>query len=142
MTGSSFEMRARRWVLLGAALLALWTGPAWAGGAGEPVRLDILNAGVGARLHCVLVLAHFVTLEAGGAEPGETLGLSFVRDPADGTLIYAGDDGRAMAVENVLCGVSGDWSDTRGDVAILSLRDGSRHRLRVECALDGRLACR
>ncbi len=44
MTGSSFEMRARRWVLLGAALLALRADPAWAGGAGEPVRLDILNA--------------------------------------------------------------------------------------------------
>ena len=142
MTGSSFEMRARRWVLLGAVLLALRIGPAWAGAAGDPVRLDILNAHVGERLHCVLVLAHFVTLEAGGAEPGETLGLSFVRDPADGTLIYAGDDGRRMAVENVLCGVSGDWSDTRSDVPILDLRDGTRRRLSVECALDGRLLCR
>ena len=142
MTGSSFEIRARRWVLLGAALLALRTGPAWAEGDGESVRLDILNAGVGARLHCILVLAHFVTLEAGGAEPGETLGLSFVRDPADGTLIYPGDDGRRMAVENVLCGVSRDWSDTRGDVPIQGLRDGSRRRLGVECALDGRLRCR
>ena len=109
-TGASFEMRARRWVLLGSALLAPWIGPARAQSDGESVRLDILNAGVGTRLHCILVLAHFVTLEAGG--------------------------------ENVLCGVSGDWSDTRGDVPIQGLRDGSRRWLGVECALDGRLRCR
>jgi hypothetical protein len=134
------KMCARRWVLTGVAAMAFQATTAWA--AGESVRLDIRNTDVGAPLHCVLVLAHFVTLEAGGAGPGHGLAITFTRDPADGTLIYRGDDGRAMAVENVLCGVSGDWSDTRADVPILVLRDGTRSALAVDCVLDGRLRCR
>ena len=130
--------------------LAVWAAalvlPAWAEAEAEAgqetVALEIRNAGVGAPLRCTILLAHFVTLEAGQAAPGETLRLSLVRSGGDGVLLFRGDGGKQMAVENILCGVSEDWSRTRSDVPLLDLRDPGRGALQVACSLAGRLRYR
>ncbi len=129
--------------------LAVWAVvlvmPAWAEAEAEAgqemVALEIRNAGVGAPLRCTILLAHFVTHEAGEAAPGETLRLSLVRG-GDGILLLNGDGGKQMAVENIICGVSEDWSRTRSDVPLLDLRDPARAGLQVACWLAGRLRCR
>ena len=93
-------------------------------------------------LRCTILLAHFVTLEAGEAAPGESLRLTLIRNGEDGVLLLRGGDGKPMAVENILCGVSEDWSRTRSDVPLLDLRDPARGALQVACSLAGRLRCR
>ena len=134
---------ARRWALgCIAAVSALLPPPVgWADTAGEKVRLEIVNAGAGQPMRCILVLAHFVTLEAGLVEPGESLRLTLEREAADGVLSVRGEDGRRMAVENLLCGVSGSWSETRSDVPLSTLRDSALGELRATCVLAGRLRC-
>lgn len=109
--------------------------------AHTPVRLEVVNAEAGTELRCVLVLAHFVTLEAGRIAPGESLSLSLSRDGRDGTLAMPRDDGRWMAVESLLCGAAERWSDSYAGVPLTGLADGTRARLRVACALDGRVTC-
>ena len=152
--GDRKRMRQGVWRRVLRVGLAVWAalvmpaGPAWAGAgveaeAGqETVVLEIRNAGVGSPLRCTIVLAHFVTLEAGEAAPGEALRLSLIRNGGDGVLLLRGEDGKQMAVENILCGVSEDWSRPRSDVPLLDLRDPARGALEVACSLAGRLRCR
>ncbi len=134
--------RLRYCLAVWASALVAPAGPARAEAGQETVALEIRNAGVGSPLRCTILLAHFVTLEAGEAAPGEALRLSLIRGGGDAVLFVRGAGGKQMAVENILCGVSEDWSRTRSDVPLLDLRDPGRGALQVACSLAGRLRCR
>lgn len=110
--------------------------PGAAGGDGREVRLAIENAG-GDRLRCVAVLAHFVTLALPAIPAGGRLELALRRGD-DGSLAYGSSGGRAMLVENVLCGTDSRW--TAVDLPLLAVRTGNSRRFR--CAGTGEaLAC-
>ena len=127
--------------LLLAATIACGTAacdraPGAAGGDGREVRLAIENAS-GDRLRCVAVLAHFVTLALPAIPAGGRLELALWRGD-DGSLAYGSSGGRAMLVENVLCGTDSRW--TAIDLPLLALRTGNSRRFR--CAGTGEaLAC-
>lgn len=135
---------AWRWAVVCCAAVWALYHPAvgWADMADETVRLEIVNAGAGPPLRCILVLAHFVTLEVGLIEPGQSLRLTLARDAADGVLSVRAENGKLMAVENLLCGVSGTWGRTRADVPLAALRVSALGGFRAVCSLDGRLRCR
>jgi hypothetical protein len=56
-------------------------------------------------------------------------------------LIYRHGGGRRMAVENILCGIAGNWSATRNDLSIAELRAGRRANLIIICDQAKALSC-
>ena len=120
------------------AAIACDRAPAAGEGGGRELRLVIENAG-GEGLRCVVVLAHFVTHALPVIAAGARLEIA-LRRGGDGSLAFAPDGGRAMLVENLLCGVDSRWRATVRDLSLLALRSGNDHRFR--CAPAGQtLAC-
>jgi hypothetical protein len=104
------------------------------------VHLTVQNE-TGAALTCVLVLAHFVTLEHGPVPAGAHLSTVMQGDSTAGTLWLQRWDGRPMMIENLLCGTTGAWGETRGEVPLLPLRGPTPGRMTTVCRADGRLVC-
>ncbi len=117
-------------------------GAAESGGSSAPVTLRIVNATAGSPLACQLILAHFVTQDAGRIDAGREATIDLRRRTADGTLIYGADESRPMAVENVLCGRDGDWAAEKVDLSLAALRNGSRDSLRIVCSGAKELVCK
>jgi len=110
-------------------------------GPSAPVRLEIVNATAASRLACQLVLAHFVTQDLAPISAGDETVVLLSRDVDEGTLIYQSDGGRRMAVENILCGLAGNWRATRADLNIAELRAGQRANMRIVCARPETFSC-
>ena len=51
-------------------------------------------------------------------------------------------DGRRMALENLLCGATAAWAETRDDVPLLPLRETADGGVVYACRIDGRVLCR
>ncbi len=99
-------------------------------GPRAPVRLEIFN-GAESRLRCQLVLAHFVTQDIAPISPGDETVIELDRDADKGTLIFLHEGGPSMALENILCGLSGAWRETRADLDLAGLRAGETAELRI-----------
>ncbi len=117
------------------AALPLLTLPlnAFAGepeGPSESVSLEVLN-GADSGLRCQLVLAHFVTQDIAPISPGDGTVIALDRDADEGTLIFRHAGGRSMALENILCGLAGDWQATRVDLDLADLRADKTAALRI-----------
>lgn len=111
--------------------------------AGAEVRgIDLSLANVGEQpLRCSMVIAHFMSKDLGEVLPGERLTIVLEGDTEDGSLFVRSADGRRKAIENILCGVSSDWSLTRGEVPLLPLRSSSSDRADMDCRLETRVRC-
>ncbi len=130
-----------RWrPLWGAALAAALAAAARPADAAESVTLELVNREPAERVECVLLLAHFFTLEAGSMAPDEGLTLTLERQGTD--LALRNREGVAMLVENLICGLSRDWSASRAEVPLAALRSGPGAAFRYACAGNPRLACR
>lgn len=106
-----------------------------------PLALTIRNTEASEPLRCVMVVAHFVSVDVGVIQPGGTRDLDFTRVVDTGSLIVNAADGREMEVENLLCGGDTRWSETRGDVPLMPLRAATKARLEAACDLTPRLSC-
>ncbi|MDP6590752.1 MAG: hypothetical protein QF449_05135 [Alphaproteobacteria bacterium] len=120
----------------GAGLATEPTGPS------APVRLEIVNATAAPHLLCRLVLAHFVTEDLAPIGAGDEAVIELRRDADDGTLIYRPGGGRRMAVENILCGLAGNWQASRADLNLAELRGGQRAHLRITCERPQAFSCK
>jgi hypothetical protein len=125
--------------LLGATIAMLAAAPACAADSAS-IALTIRNAG-DAPLRCVLVLAHFVTKDLPAIPRGGAITLAMERDADLGTLSQRRRDGRVMMIENLLCGASARWDETRGEVPLLALRGVTPARMATACRIATRLAC-
>jgi hypothetical protein len=139
-------MRRRRATIV-AGLLAMTGlfmsgcgGPARAGGPDDAVTLRIDNDGAQA-LRCVVLFGHWVSLELGVIGAGASNALAMMRDAGDGSLYIARDDGRAMMIENVVCGADGAWAETLGQVPLLPVRSSREQDLRTSCRIGDRVTC-
>ncbi len=130
----------RWWPLWGLALAAALAAAARPAVAAESVTLELVNRAPGDRVECILLLAHFFTLEAGGMAPGEALILTFERQGTD--LAVRNSGGTRMLGENLICGLSSDWPASRAEVPLAPLRSGPGPDFRYACAGSPRLACR
>jgi hypothetical protein len=119
----------------GAGLATEPTGPS------APVRLVIVNATAAPPIACRLLLAHFVTQDLAPIAAGGEAVIELRRDLDDGTLIYRHGGGQRMAVENILCAITGDWPATRSDLNIADLRTGRRASLTIICARAKAISC-
>ena len=128
----------------GAFLLAAAPVAALAGAPAEASVQDVslhLTNGGDRPLRCVMVIAHFMSLALGVVAPGDTLAVMLERNNDDGSLFVRSADGRAKMIENILCGASDDWSQTRGEVPLLPLRSSPPVGAAMTCRLEGRLHC-
>ena len=106
-----------------------------------PLALTLHNIDGVESLRCVIILAHFVSVDIGVIEPGETQDIDFTRVVDTGSLIVNAADGREMEVENLLCGSDSQWTQTRGDVPLLPLCATTQRRLTAACGSRPRLHC-
>jgi len=106
-----------------------------------PLTLTLRNTEGSESLRCVMVVAHFVSVDVGLVPPGATREIDFTRVVATGSLIVNAADGREMEVENLLCGADTRWTETRGDVPLLPLRSTAATEMEVVCGLAQRLSC-
>ena len=106
-----------------------------------PLTLILRNTDDSESLRCVLVVAHFVSVDVGLVQPGASREIDFTRVVATGSLIVNAADGREMEVENLLCGADTRWTETRGDVPLLPLRSATAAEMEVTCGLASRLSC-
>ncbi len=104
------------------------------------VELRIHN-GSDVALRCVTLLAHFISLPAVVIAADDTLSASYFRRRSDGSLYVLRDDGREMMIENLLCGSSENWDQTRGDVPLLDVRTSTAERMVLSCRITDRLEC-
>jgi hypothetical protein len=127
---------------MGAALGAIVQSPAALadGTPREPLVLEIENAS-SRPLRCVIVLAHFFTVEAGTAASGGVLEIGMDRDPSTGSLSIDNAAGTRMMIEQILCGESGRWSQTRAEVALTPLRGSASSSYRIRCVIEDRTLC-
>ncbi|MGH6930309.1 MAG: hypothetical protein ACREEV_18470 [Dongiaceae bacterium] len=137
----------RRRATIVAALLAvvglLVSGsgePARADGTDDAVTLRIGNDGSQA-LRCVVLFGHWVSLDLGVVGAGASRALAMMRDAGDGSLYVPRDDGRAMMIENVVCGADGAWAETLGQVPLLPVRSSRERDMRTSCRIDDRVIC-
>ena len=105
-----------------------------------PVTLTIENATAGPALRCQLVLAHFVTQDLAPIPANAVAEVDMQRD-SGGTLFFQGG-GRSMAVENILCSLDDNWTASRNNLDLRSLREGALPALRVTCSATDSLTCR
>ena len=110
--------------------------------AQDPLDLEIRNLNRAGAIRCVVLLAHFFTQEAGKAAPGAALSLTFERLPDGGGLMLRNGSGRAMLVENLVCGLDGDWSASRTEVPLDALRGEGAAAARADCDGEAELRCR
>ncbi|MHA1572108.1 MAG: hypothetical protein ACTSWM_09815 [Alphaproteobacteria bacterium] len=106
-----------------------------------PLTLTLRNTDAAEPLRCVLVLAHFVSVDVALIGPGGSRDIVFGRVVNTGSLIVNAADGREMEVENLLCGGDSHWARTRGDVPLLPLRATKNSHLEAACRLSPRLLC-
>jgi hypothetical protein len=138
-------MRPRRAAIIGLFVLSTFFIP----GGSESSRADTPDAAVtlhiandGAQaLRCVLLFGHWVTLELGIIDAGGSHVLAMLRDAGDGSLYIARDDGRAMMIENVVCGADRAWTETLGQISLLPLRESREREFQTSCRIDDRLNC-
>ncbi len=139
-------MRRRRATIVAALLaivgLLVWARdePVRAGGSDDAVTLHIGNDGAEV-LRCVVLFGHWVSLDLGVVGAGASHALAMMRDSSDGSLYVARDDGRAMMIENVVCGADGAWAETLGQVPLLPVRSSGEQELRTSCRIDDRVTC-
>lgn len=131
-------------LLLAVVLLALAPLPAPAAGPGPMTAVELTLVNETARpLRCVAVLAHFMSEELGSVGPGAEREIALRREPASGLLALSPRDGRDVPLENLQCGLAGDWQASVGELPLGTLRDDPAQAFRAACALDGsRVACR
>jgi hypothetical protein len=139
-------MRCRRATIV-AGLLAMTGLLTWgsgeaapAGGPDHAVTLRIGNDGAQA-LRCVVLFGHWVSLDLGVIGAGDSHALAMMRDPGDGSLYVARNDGREMMIENVVCGADHAWAETLGQIPLLPVRSSSAQELRTSCRIDDRVTC-
>ena len=110
--------------------------------AQDRLDLEIRNLNRTDEIRCIVLLAHFFTLGAGTAAAGARLSLTFERLPAGSGLTLRNGAGRPMLVENLICGIVGDWSANRAEVPLDSLRAAGTASARADCVSQAKLQCR
>lgn len=134
--------RRRPSALLGLALAGALVGcESAAPPGGDTVHLRIENGGAGP-IRCQAILAHFVTRSLPAIPGGGAHHVTLLRDRGTGSLSYGAHGGRAMMLENILCGDDGAWTASARDLPLQRLRSVPSSRFTYRCALEaGRMAC-
>ena len=109
-------------------------------GEGVPIAVQVAN-GSSQPLRCLMVFAHWTTLNLPVIAPGGHASLVLERAP-DRALFVRRQDGRPMMLEALHCGHDGQWSQTllKLDWATPMLSDA--HAFRLACIGAESPSCR
>jgi hypothetical protein len=111
-----------------------------AAASASTVTLSIKNDDPSA-LRCMVVFAHWVTTDIGPIASGQTASVVMNRGPQPGALHIARFDGRAMMIENIVCGAERDWSNSFDQLPLMPIRNSATSTYRMECRAEPRIAC-
>jgi len=112
-----------------------------ASAAPDEIALRIRNASQ-QPLRCVTLLAHFITRDLPTLQPDDSVSIVLGRDPDDGSLSYGRHGDKPMLIENLLCGQVADWSASRQDIPLQTLRATAAESYSIVCRGGGdALAC-
>ena len=126
--------------LLFILILAVRLSAVASAGGGVPIEVTIENRS-GAPLRCLLVFAHWTTLDLPVLAPGGDTSIMLNRAPDRALFVPRPQDGRPMMLEALHCGEDSMWSQTllKLDWTTPMLSDGRSFRLTCDGA--ERLAC-
>jgi hypothetical protein len=116
----------------------LWSPAARA----ETVRLEVTNPSVEPAVRCVVLLAHFYTVDLDRVSPGGVVILDLDRDVETGDLVLYNRTGAAMRVESVVCGKVEDWTRSSQSLPLAALRTGRSLTVTCDASTGGVLRCR
>jgi len=143
MTGR-VNVLCRRLTVAVAFFAAFGSAPVFAGGTGderEKLSLKVENIAA-AEIRCVAVLAHFVTRDLPPIGSGRETEFTLRRNLDDGTLSYGSFGDHPMLLENLLCGVTSDWTATVRDLALSAVRSDPKRQFFFRCGLQkGQIVC-
>jgi hypothetical protein len=101
------------------------------------ISVEVKNRS-GRPIACSAQLAHWFSVELGGAAPQTSISIGLVSDPATGTVFILNDASDRMPIEAAWCGFKGNAWETRSQLDITKAADIS-----ISCdAVAGRLSCR
>lgn len=113
-------------------------------GRDHAVVMRLTNTGAAA-LQCRLLFGHWVERDLGALQRNETIEISLMQARGDGAFYVVRADGqRFMMIENIVCGRSGDWMASFGQIDFAPLRSSRPRSVAAICAspLDrGRILC-
>lgn len=107
----------------------------------RPVKLRITNAGTDRPLRCLLSMAHFITQDIALIAAGDHAVIQLLRGVTSRTLYYQEDTTPLMAVENIYCGADQAWAETKTNLNISALRNGSETNYHMSCTANRELVC-
>jgi hypothetical protein len=127
--------------LLCASILALPLATVASAGEGVPIEVLIENRSA-QPLRCLLVFAHWTTLDLPVIAPAGEISFALNRAPDRALFMPRPQDGRPMMLEALHCGEDGRWSETllKLDWRAPMLSDGRSFRL--ACGAGDPLSCR
>jgi hypothetical protein len=92
-------------------------------------------------LRCVVVFAHWVTVDVGPISSGETATVAMTRGPQPGALHIARFDGRPMMIENIVCGTDQDWGASFDQLPLTRVRESVTSTYQIACRAAPRIVC-
>ncbi|MEA2780588.1 MAG: hypothetical protein QOK29_2132 [Rhodospirillaceae bacterium] len=104
------------------------------------VELSIDNSSHQA-LRCMILFGHWITRDLPTIEPGASAKIVIWRGEPLGALYIPRADGRKMMIENVLCGGTVDWSESRDQIPLLPIRNSKANRFNTVCKTESRVRC-
>jgi hypothetical protein len=139
-----------RRMLLPLAVAIFWWGTGQADQIASPqvdsdrtLRIGLAITG-GQPLHCRLTFGHWVERDLGLIAPGASVDID-VSQAKDGALYIKRDDGRRhMMIENISCGLDGQWMESYEQVDFAPAGSRQPGRIDASCtapAAGGRVVC-
>jgi len=112
--------------------------------ADHVVSLRLANAG-SQPLHCRLLFGHWVEQDLGEVGQGAAVEIAMMQSARDGSLYIERTDGqRLMMIENIVCGLNGDWMGSFEQIDLAPVRAGRPGGVTASCAApakSGRVVC-
>jgi len=141
----SFPLPFSRWSSCRSAvlccLLALLPAMPAAGSELVPLAFSVRNLATEA-ITCAATLAHWFSIELGTAEAGERVVAELWHDPDSGAVLILNEQGEAMPIEALWCGLAGRSWQTRSPIPLTRNPGAAPVGIELDCRMaGGRLAC-
>jgi hypothetical protein len=127
--------------LLFVLILAMRVSAVASAGEGVPIEITIENRSNGP-LRCLLVFAHWTTLDLPVLAPGAETSMMLNRAPDRALFVPRPQDGRPMMLEALHCGHDSRWSQSLVKLDWAGPMRSNARAFLMACVGEERLLCR